>query len=141
MQLNDQLGRLQDELLDLSGTRSGIEEDKNKLDTLLHNNLYRRQTELTSTVSSQQLDEYKDNLEVEQQQLTAVSEQVKELDARLKEIDGNMDRLKEQQRKSQASLDELRNKHMQEKHNLAHQQKDNGKRHNHFIFSFVFLLA
>lgn len=126
--LQAQIDTLKDELLDLSSTRNGIEEEKNHLDTLLHSNLYRRQTELTTSVSSQQLDEYKDTLEQEQQQLTTVNEQVKELDISMKEIDNNIDQLKEQQRKVQIELEDVKQKHTKEKHNLANQQKDNGKR-------------
>jgi len=115
--------RLKSELVKLRSQRSDVAAKKSELDSLLSNNLQRKEDELNARLNAATQEEDKDVLARDEQELSALTTAVKELEARIKAADSEIDHSNTRIREIEKELEKLRAAETA----AAHQLSDDAK--------------
>jgi structural maintenance of chromosome 3 (chondroitin sulfate proteoglycan 6) len=100
--------KLKADLVKLRAQRTDVASKKSELDSLLSNNLQRKEDELQSRLNAATQEEDKDVLARDEQELSALTAAVKDMEARIKEADADIERGNTRIRAIEKELEGLR---------------------------------
>jgi structural maintenance of chromosome 3 (chondroitin sulfate proteoglycan 6) len=99
------------ELVKLRTRKSEVEATKSQLESLLHNNLLRKEEELNAKLNAATQEEDKDVMLRDEQELASLNATIKEAEAQLKKQDDEVEKATTRTRALEKELDQLRVRH------------------------------
>jgi structural maintenance of chromosome 3 (chondroitin sulfate proteoglycan 6) len=103
--LNDEIRQLTQKNKEAFSRRMHLEAQKNKLENLLNNNLCRRKDELEAALQEISVEDRKQKLESERQELNVISSRIDDVNEQIKNLDESIESMSKKQKELQIDLE------------------------------------
>lgn len=122
--LNDQIQFLTNENRTALKERVKLETDKNRLENLLHNNLYRKRERLQVDMQEMTSEDRKQRLEMNRTEIDSVSQRLHDNSTRFKELDDHVDKLNREHRELLNNLEHWKGQEREHQERMNEDAKD-----------------
>ncbi|GIY08074.1 structural maintenance of chromosomes protein 3 [Caerostris darwini] len=103
--LNDDIRKLTQENKEAFSERMRLEAEKNKLENLLNNNLYRRKEELEAALQEISVEDRRRKLDNSNAELTAISNRINDVNKNVKDLEQKFEKFNSEQKNTQKELE------------------------------------
>ncbi|CAL1280118.1 unnamed protein product [Larinioides sclopetarius] len=103
--LNDDIRKLTQENKEAFSERMRLEAEKNKLENLLNNNLYRRKEELEAALQEISVEDRRRKLENSNAELAAINNRINDVNKSVKELEQKFEKFNQEQKNTQKELE------------------------------------
>lgn len=122
--LNDDIRRLTQENKEAFSERMRLEAEKNKLENLLNNNLYRRKEELEAALQEISVEDRRRKLDNSSAELSAISNRIEDVNQNIKELEQKIEGMNCEQKELQRELEHWKSQERDYQERINEDAKD-----------------
>lgn len=122
--LNDDIRKLTQENKEAFSERMRLEAEKNKLENLLNNNLYRRKEELEAALQEISVEDRRRKLDNSTAELSAINNRIEDVNKNVKELDQKLEKMNSEQKSLQKEMEHLKSQERDFQERINEDAKD-----------------